>query len=90
MTLKRFALSCTLVTAMCGLSLSTGCASDEITGASVRGNLAPELFSVAETDEQNATRVMRAWNYDGRMLIDDWNTFWLVDKTSKLSAYPIP
>lgn len=34
-------------------------------------------------------RIMQVWEHDLRALNDDWDSFWLVDRPSRLTRYPV-
>ncbi|QDU72343.1 hypothetical protein [Mucisphaera calidilacus] len=60
-----------------------------VTSAQLRDDLSPTLFSTAETSEQNWNAVARSVDMDLRMLIDDFNSVFLLDRPSTLTGSPI-
>lgn len=60
-----------------------------VTSKDLRGDLSPTLFSTDETSEQNWNNVARSVDLDLRMLVDDFNSFFLLDKSSTLTGAPI-
>lgn len=84
--LTRGPLMLTLAAAL----LFAGCASNEITGHSVRMQPTPEMESIAYTPEQRQNNVVRSWNTNMRQIVDDWDHFWLIDQPLHMSPYPIP
>lgn len=79
---------CVLVLASATLMLMGGC--NKITASSVRTNMSPEMDSIAHTHQQRLNRLARSENTSFRQVLDDWDTFWLMDEPSRLSMYPIP
>ena len=79
-----------LLTLAMGLALG-GCQSDgQITAASVRANPTPEMEGIAYTPEQRQNALMRTTNTNLRQIVDDFDSFFLLDKPLHLSQYPIP
>jgi hypothetical protein len=78
--------------ALAGRIAATNQAADEaflVSPRIVNGSLTPELHGTALTaDEVRLNRAMNT-NQDGRGLHDDWERFWLLDRPTKLSPYPI-
>jgi hypothetical protein len=79
-----------MLTLAAGFLFSVGCASDEITGASVRANPTPEMESISYTSEQRQNNIVRASNTTWRQVVDDWDHFWLIDQPLHMSNIPIP
>lgn len=54
----------------------------------LRADPSPALHTLGErgTDRANRTTSMRDSNF--RMISDDWDRFWLVDRPSHLTKYP--
>jgi hypothetical protein len=52
-------------------------------------NLTPELYSTATTKDEANWDWYQVTNQNLRMVGDDWARFWLVDRPSYLSPYPI-
>jgi hypothetical protein len=82
-----------------GLALGTGCSctpdgsiakQGDVTKWNTYWNLTPELDTTADTYDQHHFNLFRTQNYHARMIKDDWNRTWLVDKPVRLSSYPIP
>ncbi len=69
----------------------TGCKSDpnDVSFNSVKGDLTPELFSVAESPEDVDRDVAMNFNQNLRMFWDDMGYVWMTDRASSLSSYPI-
>jgi hypothetical protein len=57
--------------------------------AVLQRNLTPELYSTASTKDEANWDWYQVTNQDLRMVGDDWARFWLVDRPSYLSPYPI-
>jgi len=70
--------------------LAGGCASDEITGRSVRMRPTPEMESIAYTPEQRQNQIVRSLNTTMRQAVDDWDRLWLIHQPLHMSVYPIP
>jgi len=43
--------------------------------------------NTVETKAERSFRTSHGWELDRRMLADDWEDFWLIDKNSTLSPY---
>lgn len=80
-------LTLTLVAA--ALTLSTGC-SRKITSGDIRSNPSPELYSTAETFEENNNDVAQVIDWNVRSLRDDLNRVLLLERGSRLTIYPQP
>jgi hypothetical protein len=83
-TIALTILSAPLVAAA-GLS---GCASD-VSYASVRGNLTPEMRGVTDTIPQAQAWESYMVNLNSRMINDDWNRAWYWDHPSRLDPRPV-
>lgn len=68
----------------------TGCQNDKITASDVHSNMSPELDTRAETKGEIDTRISRTLDTNGRSTWDDVLGFFLLDRPSRLSAYPTP
>ncbi|MEX0776976.1 MAG: hypothetical protein WD042_14820 [Phycisphaeraceae bacterium] len=80
-----------MATMVVGAALLAGCGSkDRITAEGVRANMSPELQSVGDTAQQRKNRQARAVDTTLRAIHDDWDYFWLIDRPTNLSRYPIP
>ena len=69
-----------------------GCASSPSAkrDAQVRGNVTPELETLSQRPiDVNNTQVI-AEDENWRMLNEDWNNFWLLDHSSRLSRWQMP
>ncbi|MEE9404929.1 MAG: hypothetical protein V3V20_08545 [Algisphaera sp.] len=55
-----------------------------------RGNLTPELHSYSRSLEQDQNLHARVIDNNTRMIWDDLDRVLLLDKTSRLSPYPVP
>ena len=72
-------------------SMFVGCQSNrQITRDGVRADMAPELETIASTQQQRKNMVARSLDTNFRQLNDDWDRFWLLDEPLHLSKYPIP
>jgi hypothetical protein len=83
----------TIFACLLGIALVLGgCASEnsEITGASVRWDMTPEMQTEGRTPDQHATEVHRTLNENGRQIWDDWDNFWLIDEPMHLTQWPVP
>jgi|GEM_PF-2121726 len=47
------------------------------------------VVSVADTNAERRQRLKDAHNIGWRQFVDDWDAFWLQDRSSRLSEYPI-
>jgi len=47
------------------------------------------VVSVADTNAERQQRIKDVRNIEWRQFVDDWDVFWLQDKDSRLSEYPI-
>jgi hypothetical protein len=56
--------------------------------ADIRSNPSPELDGMATSDEEIANAQARTVDTNLRMLNDDWQRLWLLDKPSMLTTYP--
>ncbi len=72
------------------LITSGGCQRQKITAKSVRGDMSPELQSIAHRQEQRKNMHARTKNTNWRQLKDDMDRILLMEKPSRLSEYPIP
>ncbi len=88
-TLSRGLLAVASFVALAGL---VGCASSPAArrDAQVRGNVTPELETLAQRpiDVDNTQAVV--WDEDLRMANEDWNRLWLMDRPSRLSRWRMP
>ncbi len=73
------------------LALLGGCkASPENTDfASIKGNLTPEMLGTSERPVETDLNWAMNANQDTRGMWDDVGRFWLTDRPTKLSPYPI-
>ncbi len=78
-----------MMTVAAGL-LAVGCASNDITGESVRARPTPEMEGIAHTPEQRQNKISRSLNTNLRQIVDDWDRLWLIDSPLHMSVYPIP
>lgn len=92
LNMTRFAL-----VALLGLVLLTpmgGCKNNKnpetITARDVRGDMSPELQSIAFSREQRRNRVARTVDTNLRQTWDDIDRVLLLDRPLHLSRYPIP
>ncbi|MFG0285796.1 MAG: hypothetical protein ACF8R7_15380 [Phycisphaerales bacterium JB039] len=71
---------------VCAAASLTGCASRH---ARIRANPTPELHTLTGryVDQQNDFAIM--WDENVRMLRQDWDRFWYVDRPSRLTPEPI-
>jgi hypothetical protein len=69
-----------------------GCSSEpkSVSSSWVRSNLTPELQSVAHSAEQRKNMHARTYDTNLRQVWDDWDTFWMIDRPTQMSKYPIP
>lgn len=72
-----------------GMIAAVGC-SDRITADDVRGDMSPELKSMAHNSEQLENRYARSSDTTLRQIWDDIDMLLLRDKPSRLSRYPVP
>ena len=63
--------------------------SEDVTTRAIRLNLTPELVGLATSQDDNTNNDFIVRNLNARMVVDDWNRFWLLDKPSTLSPFPI-
>jgi len=63
--------------------------SDDVSVRAIRLNMTPELVGLATSQDDNNNNDYIVRNLNARMVVDDWNRFWLIDKPSSLSPYPI-
>ena len=77
---------------VCGMLLLVGCASGsrKWTSKYIRGDLSPEVTSIAHSDEERANRRARTDDTNLRQIGDDWDHIWLREHPVRLSIYPIP
>lgn len=75
----------TAATLLCGCEYN----SDDVTARAIRLNMTPELVGLATSQDDNTNNDFIVRNLNARMVVDDWNRFWLIDKPSSLSPYPI-
>jgi hypothetical protein len=77
--------------AAASLSL-TGCGSlnSGPTYNSVRSNLTPELMTLAERPIDVSNQMGVTFNTNRRAMWDDVQSFWLLDRPSRLTRYPMP
>jgi len=56
----------------------------------IRLRPAPEMYtlSLRKTDYKNDYAIL--WNEDVRMMREDFQRFWYLDRQSRLSLYPVP
>jgi hypothetical protein len=47
------------------------------------------VVSVADTNSERQQRLKDVHNIGWRQLVDDWDAFWLNDRGTRLSEYPI-
>lgn len=73
------------------LALATGCSSERkgTDLASIKGNLTPELEATSERGADMEVNWAMNADQDLRGVWNDLGRFWLTDKPSQLSPYPI-
>ena len=99
----RLPVAIILVALLCSTAiLSSGCA-DPAAGAAVgavavgataeialtRATEPGDVVGVADTKAERQQRIKDVRNIGWRQFVDDWDTFWLQDRGSRLSEYPI-
>lgn len=47
------------------------------------------VVAVADTNAERQQRLKEAHNIRWRQFVDDWDAFWLQDRSTRLSEYPI-
>lgn len=70
--------------------LTLGCNDNKITASKVRGDMSPELESMAMTSEQRKNTHARAIDTTERQFWDDLDMILLLDKPVRLTRYPVP
>ncbi len=79
-----------------GLSVAAlllgGCYSNTAAGrdAKVRGNLTPELSTLAQRPIDVDNRTTLTFDENLRMANEDWNRLWLLDRPSRLARARVP
>jgi hypothetical protein len=48
-----------------------------------------KVVGVADTKAERQNRIKEVRNTGWREFVDDWDTFWLQDKSATLSEYPV-
>lgn len=83
--LVSLALATGLVTSL------TGCSSDPMATdfKSIKGDLSPELQSIAERDVDIDRNIATTFEQNGRMFWNDLGRAWYVDRPSIMSPFPI-
>lgn len=87
--MKRFAK---FVLPLVALAALAGCRTTAKTGESlsdIQWNPTPGLSDPALRFDDSANRMATSINDNMRKSTDDWGRFWLVDRGSRLSPYPI-
>jgi hypothetical protein len=85
---------------LCGVALfSGGCAQPAVVvgGAGTAMAVAAATYSaepgtvvgVADTNAERQERLKEVHNIGWRQLVDDWDAFWLNDRATRLSEYPV-
>lgn len=80
------------VLVLAGLAAFAGCASSKTSegrAAELRSNLTPELDAMAERKVDIQNQEALTLDENGRMLREDWQRFWLMERPSRLSPYPV-
>jgi hypothetical protein len=60
-----------------------------VSSKTINGDLTPELYGNAESHDETNWHFAANANQNLRSLVDDWGRFWLADKPSSLSPYPV-
>lgn len=77
---------------LAGIAALSGCASSKTSegrAAQLRSDLTPELAAMAERDVDIKNQEALTLDENGRMLREDWQRFWLMERPSHLSPYPV-
>ncbi|MFO0859699.1 MAG: hypothetical protein U0570_04020 [Phycisphaerales bacterium] len=77
---------------LAALAVLAGCRTTAKTGESlsdIQWNPTPGLSDPALRFDDSASRMATSINDNMRKATDDWGRFWLVDRGSRLSPYPI-
>lgn len=61
-----------------------------VTAEEVRSDMSPELDTVAENWEEAKNRMARTTDTTTRQAWEDLGRFWLLDRPSRMTRYPIP
>ncbi len=86
-------LLCGVVTLSCGCAqpgIVVGGAAAAVAVTTVTSPVKPgAVVAVADTNSERRQRLKAAHNIGWRQLVDDWDAFWLQDRSGRLSEYPI-
>lgn len=77
---------------LAALAVLAGCRTTAKTGESlsdIQWNPTPGISDPALRFDDSASRMATSINDNMRKATDDWGRFWLVDRGSRLSPYPI-
>ena len=77
----------TLVAAPLLASGLVGCGSSQL--SKVRRDPTPGLDAFARSHDRVQNDVALTYDHNKRMIVDDWNSFWLLDRPSKLTEHPL-
>lgn len=72
------------------LTLTGGCGGDKVTAGEVRRDMSPELYSVANSRQQELNMIARSVDHTSRQFWDDLAWLMLLDRPLHLTEYPIP
>jgi len=61
-----------------------------LTSKDIRSTVNNELSSLAHSREELKNRGWRTMDTNMRALVDDWQRFWLMDRPSRSTIYPVP
>ncbi|MBN8598984.1 MAG: hypothetical protein J0L78_15030 [Planctomycetes bacterium] len=77
---------------LAGIAVLAGCRTTAKTGESlsdIQWNPTPGISDPALRFDDSNSRVAVSVNDNMRKATDDWGRFWLVDRPSRLSPYPV-
>lgn len=79
-----------LTTGLIATVLIAGGCSSTITSSDLRKDWSPELYSVAQSEEQyyNSRTIRR--NNTWRQIADDWSMIWLENRNLRMTKYTLP
>ena len=86
-TLRSILVLAASTTLLVGCSKSTSI--DNVSYSAVHNNLSPEVNGLVASDYDNRSNNAIIDDLNERMMHDDWNRFWLRDKPSMLTPYPV-
>lgn len=88
--MKNFSKVTLLAVGLFATTLLMGGCSTTYESSDLRDNWSPELYSTAQTYDQNKNMTSRHRQNYMRQIKDDWDFIWLQDRNLRLTRYNLP